>query len=50
MEKVTCPYCGTETDKDVCPRCYAEVPREDKDEEPVTETPAKKTRKTNKEV
>ncbi len=49
MTKVTCPYCGKETDQAVCPRCYAEIPRETQEEPAKTEEPAK-GRKNKKEV
>lgn len=46
MEKVKCPYCGALTDTPVCQRCRAEIPAE----KSVKEEPAKKPRKSNKEV
>lgn len=53
MKKVICPFCGKLTDEAVCPRCFAEVPRETvtdeeavKEEQPVN----RKNRKTDKEV
>lgn len=26
-----CPYCGKETDKPVCPKCYAAIPKKKKE-------------------
>jgi hypothetical protein len=46
MEKVKCPFCGLTTDEVVCPRCKAEIPRDEKNEEPAEQTTAKKSRKT----
>ena len=49
MTKVTCPYCGKQTDEKVCPRCFAVIPQAE--EKPTkTDASAKKGRKTTKEV
>ncbi len=51
MKKVICPFCGKLTDAAVCPRCFAEVPREAAEEAVKEEQNVnRKNRKTNKEV
>lgn len=48
MANVTCPYCGKQTDKKICPRCMAEIKRDREEPKPAETTTARKS-KTKKE-
>lgn len=49
MNKTTCPYCGTLTDREICPRCLAAIPRDAGEKSTKAEKPAKKASKNDKE-